>query len=175
MTSLFSKFVFWVITLRMQSSYFLKLLSFSYGKFFQSLLFPHTCISLGLYYVYSLWWRTFSFNSLLGAYLITYSSLVPWVTSLHSQALLIWGLRAMHLHNKLCHSVASGEWRVASFLSRPSRRASPYSASPACWGLSACRLSLGTPASRAISPYLGYTSLYPLFCVLRVATSRISH
>ena len=81
----------------------------------------------------------------------------------------------MHLHNKFCHSVASGEWRVANFLSRPSRRALPYSAFPTCWGLSTCRLSLGTLASRPISPYLGYTSLYPLCCVPRVATSRISH
>ena len=63
---------------------------------------------MGLDDVYGLWCGTI-LHALVGACLITYSSLVPWVTSLHSQALLIWGLRDVHLQNKFCHSVASGE------------------------------------------------------------------
>ena len=48
-------------------------------------------LSLWLLYlddVYGLWCGTI-LHALVGACLITYSSLVPWVTSLHSQALLI--------------------------------------------------------------------------------------
>ena len=45
-------------------------------------------LKMGLDDVYGLWCGTI-LHALVGACLITYSSLVPWVTSLHSQALLI--------------------------------------------------------------------------------------
>lgn len=158
-------FVFWVIILRIQSSYSLKNCLSLVADLVQSILFFFLSSAYYVYFlVFIIALRSSLFrvgglfdNPLFNGALGDFSAF-PGSLNLK--------LHDMHLHYKFCYSASRGAQRGANFMSRAGvvlRLTRHFSA------------RLGTLASRPISAYLGCTSPCPLVCVPSAATPSISH